>query len=501
MTSRTRNLTILGIVAALLVLALLVIIPGTPLSKNTQLGLDLEGGVELVYEGEPTPQVPKVTPQAIDDAIETIRKRTDALGVSEPEIQRAGARPDLGRPAGREERRARGASRSAPPRSSSSTTGSRTSSPTARSTRAAHALFDAVSAASTQKGKAEANDIPPAARTMTPAQADKRQQHGQGPATTCSAPTRLADRARQEAADRTGSYEPSGDLQGPARPTTRPAPGPAPEVRQGHGVPEGARGARLGRPAGRLARDQGARGHRGGRAGAGAQPAAADPPLHGARGRLRAVRLGHQGPEGRHRPEHERADRDDRVHRQGARGVRARDQADRRARLRAVDAAPGATDKEQFFQHFAITLDNQIVSLATIDFIENPEGIDGRTGAQINVGDFNDAKDLAESLRIGALPIELKLISKTQVSATLGKQALHQGLIAGAVGLLLTILFLLALLPRARPGRDGGAADLRDLAVRAGQADPDHADAAGHRGPDPDAWRSRPTRTSSSSSA
>ena len=43
--------------------------------------------------------------------------------------------------------------------------------------------------------------------------------------------------------------------------------------------------------------------------------------------------------------------------------------------------------------------------------------------------------DLAESLRIGALPIELKLISKTQVSATLGKQALHQGLIAGAVGL------------------------------------------------------------------
>ena len=54
-------------------------------------GLDLRGGVELVYEGRPTPQVPEVTPQAIDDAIETIRKRTDSLGVSEPEIQRAGA--------------------------------------------------------------------------------------------------------------------------------------------------------------------------------------------------------------------------------------------------------------------------------------------------------------------------------------------------------------------------------------------------------------------------
>src|SRR3954468_21846835 len=73
-----------------LVLALLVIIPGTPLSKQTRLGLDLKGGVELIYQGKPTPKVPKVTPQAISDAIETIRKRTDALGVSEPEIQRAG---------------------------------------------------------------------------------------------------------------------------------------------------------------------------------------------------------------------------------------------------------------------------------------------------------------------------------------------------------------------------------------------------------------------------
>ena len=91
MTDPRRNRVILGIVAALLALALLVIIPGSPLSKPTRLGLDLKGGIELVYQGRPTPKVPKVTPQAIDDAINTIRKRTDALGVSEPEIQRAGA--------------------------------------------------------------------------------------------------------------------------------------------------------------------------------------------------------------------------------------------------------------------------------------------------------------------------------------------------------------------------------------------------------------------------
>ena len=105
---------------------------------------------------------------------------------------------------------------------------------------------------------------------------------------------------------------------------------------------------------------------------------------------------------------------------------------------------PIGADPAETFQRFAITLDNQIVSLATIDYLENPEGIDGRTGAQINgIGNLEDTQDLAESLRIGALPINLKLISKTQVSATLGKQALNEGLLAGGVGLALTLLFLL----------------------------------------------------------
>ena len=53
------------------------------------------------------------------------------------------------------------------------------------------------------------------------------------------------------------------------------------------------------------------------------------------------------------------------------------------------------------------------------------------------------ASDLANELRLGALPINLELISESQVSATLGKQALHQGLLAGAIGLLIVALFLL----------------------------------------------------------
>src|SRR4051795_4012448 len=74
----------------MVVLALLTIIPGAPFAKKTQLGLDLRGGVELIYQAEPTPQVPQVTPQAVTDAINTIRKRTNALGVSESEVQQEG---------------------------------------------------------------------------------------------------------------------------------------------------------------------------------------------------------------------------------------------------------------------------------------------------------------------------------------------------------------------------------------------------------------------------
>ena len=101
MTDRRRNRIVLAIVGGLLVLSLLVIVPGGPFSKKTQLGLDLRGGIELVYQAEPTPQVPKVTPQAVSDAINTIRKRTNALGVSESEVQQQGRdQVDIGLPGG-----------------------------------------------------------------------------------------------------------------------------------------------------------------------------------------------------------------------------------------------------------------------------------------------------------------------------------------------------------------------------------------------------------------
>src|SRR5215207_7328081 len=110
----------------------------------------------------------------------------------------------------------------------------------------------------------------------------------------------------------------------------------------------------------------------------------------------------------------------------------------------ADNANPLNPDPESNSQHFAIALDNELVSVPLINYRENPDGIDGSTGAQISGGfTITSAQDLAKVLKTGALPLRLELISRSQVSATLGKQALNQGLKAGIAGFLIVALFLL----------------------------------------------------------
>ena len=54
------------------------------------LGLDLQGGTRLVFEGRDTEKI-KVSDDAMAGVAAVIRNRIDALGVSEPVIQRKGA--------------------------------------------------------------------------------------------------------------------------------------------------------------------------------------------------------------------------------------------------------------------------------------------------------------------------------------------------------------------------------------------------------------------------
>jgi preprotein translocase subunit SecD len=87
----------------------------------------------------------------------------------------------------------------------------------------------------------------------------------------------------------------------------------------------------------------------------------------------------------------------------------------------------------------AITLDGQVVSAPTIQ-----EETFQRDQIQIS-GSFTEgeAKDLALVLRYGALPVKLERQDAQVVSASLGKDSLHAGLIAGAVGTFLVLLYML----------------------------------------------------------
>jgi SecD/SecF fusion protein len=469
--SRNRNLAVIGIVLMLLAASLAVIIPSSPASKPTRLGLDLRGGVELIYQGRPTPQVPKVTPQAINDAIDTIRKRTDTLGVAEPQIQPYGGDEiSVGLPAVSNAQRAEQQVGSVAKLqfydwekdllSGNPNTGM-------------IGLFPAVSFAAKQHDKVEATDIPAGGPDKQVAQSlhndqaalqryyDKKNDTSGnkfylfGPGTSASRPIIRPGTASTgggaqkfaQANDATAFYESCQeivqDFEGAAPTlgarahvgTGAPAAGTAcqPELtklaNEGLGPPKGSIVAEV--PQGvTIIKDQknpkvktpvndyfvlqddselsGSDI---------TDPKAATNPQTGAP----SVTFSFSG-----------------------KGRAAFARVTKRIADRGAETIlPPGTPKSASFQHFAITLDNQVVSLAYIDYVQNPDGIDGSTGAEIdNIGSIQDANDLAQNLRIGALSIDLKLISKTQVSATLGKQALDQGLVAGAVGLALTLLFL-----------------------------------------------------------
>ncbi|GCB51064.1 protein translocase subunit SecD [Streptomyces sp. NL15-2K] len=87
---------------------------------------------------------------------------------------------------------------------------------------------------------------------------------------------------------------------------------------------------------------------------------------------------------------------------------------------------------------FAIVLDGEVVS--------DPYVSQALTGGNAEIsGNFNQqsAESLANMLSYGALPLTFKEDSVTTVTAALGGEQLQAGLIAGAIGLALVVLYLL----------------------------------------------------------
>jgi SecD/SecF fusion protein len=113
----------------------------------------------------------------------------------------------------------------------------------------------------------------------------------------------------------------------------------------------------------------------------------------------------------------------------------------------ACQGASSQQDVQRCAQHFAIALDREIQSIPTIDFRQYPDGISSDNGAQIDMGggSLSDAKRLALVLQTGALPVTFTTAERTDVSATLGKDSLSQAKKAALVGLLVVALFLLLL--------------------------------------------------------
>ena len=85
---------------------------------------------------------------------------------------------------------------------------------------------------------------------------------------------------------------------------------------------------------------------------------------------------------------------------------------------------------------FAITLDGYVITAPTLQAV-----ITGGSAQITGSFDKNSAKSLADQLKYGSLPISFEVQSQENISATLGSEQLTSGLLAGAIGLLLVIIY------------------------------------------------------------
>ncbi|MEW2050074.1 protein translocase subunit SecD [Streptomyces sp. NBC_00377] len=104
-----------------------------------------------------------------------------------------------------------------------------------------------------------------------------------------------------------------------------------------------------------------------------------------------------------------------------------------------ADITGKLAQNQQPQNEFGIVLDGNVVSSP---FVQN-----SITGGQAQIsGSFTqtEAQGLANMLSYGALPLSFEEQSVTTVTAALGGDQLHAGLLAGAIGLLLVVIYLVA---------------------------------------------------------
>ncbi len=388
MGSRRVNITIITLVLAMVVGSLLIIA-----TKPTKLGLDLSGGTQLIYEGESTPQNPTVDAEDIDNTIEIMRQRIDAFGVSEPEIAPLGAKQI------------------------------QISLPNVQDAARAAAQVGETAQLNFYDLEPDVVPLDPADEPVTPANLEQQSTTKYYDAVKLASeqkPVDCSDTCSSDGSktqyflfEKKSQQYVAGPEQKRADLLTVEGTTPPPENdRKIFAVPAGTI----------VVQDQ-----------VNSDNPDAPPRYFVLRDKPKLTGTDITNPE-------------QNFDQNGQPNVTFDFTDAGRKAFQAITQAIAQRGQENLSQPyaFAIVLDGKIVSRPIIDYNENPTGIDGRTGAQIS-GSFTlqEAQDLAQFLKIGALPIDLKLISQSTVTATLGKQALDQGLKAGLAGLILVALFLL----------------------------------------------------------
>jgi SecD/SecF fusion protein len=411
MGSRRRNGLILLIVAGLALASLVVIA-----KKPTRLGLDLKGGVQLIYQGQATAQA-KVNPESLNRAINIMRKRVDQLGVAQPEILRTGSNeidvslPDVNNAQRAQEEVGKTAQLAfydwepnviGPTGEPAPTEAAVTGGPSPATYASGLPEYEAVQRALKRKAIIRKNDTT-YEQGCTPAQVNGC-IYGQW---------YLLEPAHKKV------------VRGPDNTESELYPAPAHTKTKAVRI----------NPGTVLAQAQPVTGTDG----KVTQPSPEswyvlndDPALNGEQ--IKNPTESTDSNTGQPDVTFEFSSSGGKIFQRVTKEIAQRGEQ---------SALPGIR-KEDALQHFAVVLDNQIITAPSIDYTQYPEGIDPTSGSEISGGfTLTSAENLANELQSGALPIKLELISQSQVSATLGKTALNQGLVAMIVGFMVVCLFLL----------------------------------------------------------
>jgi SecD/SecF fusion protein len=414
-TNRRSHLILVGLIVLALVGVAALAIPSSPAHKKVTLGLDLQGGLEVVLKGLPPKGQDKLPPGALDRSVTIMRNRIDKLGVSEPEIRKQGSNQIVIELAGVHDPAKAAAIIGKTAELQFYDLENDVTGPTTNGNGGVipdNNLFHLLKAAKEQaqsKGAPAAFYLFNAKKQLKGGPEDTREKlldapnlRGKVPkgwtVMTAPANTIVITCAASSTNQCPGTNSPTGTFYYLFKYKPPPATNPIPE----------ATGADL-----KLSAIK---------ADLGTQPGQGNA----------IVQLGFNSA-GNHK--FHDITRDE--------AIRGQQNAD--AANQGSSNDPSVI--QQFAQHFAIVLDGNLVSTPYINYKDNPDGIDPTgSGAEIsNINSLGEAKDLALVLQTGALPVRFEQIERTDVSATLGKDSLKEAKQAALLGLILVAIFLLVL--------------------------------------------------------